>query len=77
MTNLARLREAAEAFVRELENVGKSRSDAVLELDEVATSLAADGDHAEARVLKEVSEHHREATRSEASAADGMALLRA
>lgn len=55
MTNQTRLRDAAEDFVRTLEEGGQSRGEAASELAAIAVSLASDGNADRASVLMEVS----------------------
>jgi hypothetical protein len=56
MTKETRLRDAAEDFVRTLEECGQSRAEAVSELAAVAVSLAREGNAHRASVLMEVSD---------------------
>jgi hypothetical protein len=62
MTKETRLRDAAEDFVRTLEECGQSRAEAASELAAVAVSLAREGNADRASVLMEVSDSMRRGT---------------
>jgi hypothetical protein len=67
MTKQTRLRDAAEDFVRTLEECGQSRAEAASELAAVAVSLAREGNADRASVLMEVSDSMRRNTEIEQS----------
>lgn len=59
MTKHDRVRDAAEDFVRTLEECGSTRADAASELAAIAVSLASEGNTDRASVLMEVSDSMR------------------
>ena len=65
MTKQTRVRQAAEDFVRTLEDCGSSRADAASELAAIAVSLANEGNTDRASVLREVSNSMRAAESEE------------